>query len=183
MQRAIAAVYRSRRARWQELLRVRIERDVPSVEQLKSGAEGMLTLLPARLKGSLGWLAAGASAGALGCVAAATLLSPAAIVALPAWAGLGTALAAALHAAIGGGGEAPAAQPESYGQAVAAAALFALVLHLQGRSEAAITAILDEVLPAAEPPAMHGPEAVRDWLAGLERRLDDALAEDGEARR
>ncbi len=66
---------------------------------------------------------------------------------------------------------------------MAAAALFALVLHLQGRSEAAITAILDEVLPAAEPPAMHGPEAVRDWLAGLERRLDDALAADAEARR
>lgn len=180
LQRAIAGVYRSRRARWQALLRVRIESDVPSVEQLKAGAEGVLTLLPARLKGSLGWLAAGASAGALGCVAAATLLSPAAIVALPAWAGLGTALAAALRASLGGRGETPVAPDGSCGQAVAAAALFALVLHLQGRSETAITAILDKVLPADEPPEMREPEAVRDWLAGLERRLEQALAEDAE---
>lgn len=183
LQRAIAGVYRSRRARWQEMLKVHIESGVPSAEALKAGAEGMLTLLPARLKGSLGWLAAGASAGALGCVAAATLLSPAAIVALPAWAGLGGALAAALRASLGGGSDTPAAPPESCGQAVAAAALFALVLHLQGRDEAAITAILDQVLPQAEPPAMHGPEAVRDWLAGLEWRLEDALTDDAEARR
>jgi hypothetical protein len=143
------------------------------------GAEGMLGLLPARLKKSGRWIAVGALAGALGCVAAATLAAPAAIAALPAWAGLGAGVAAALRwagASDRSETRAETSEGEDLSQAVAAATLFALVLHLQGRDEAVITQVLDEVLEEGDPPVMRDAEEVRAWLDTVARRLALALS-------
>jgi hypothetical protein len=135
----------------------------------------MLALLPARLQARPKWLAAGALAGALGCVVAATLGATAAIAALPAWAGLGAAVSAALQAVRPG---TPATgQPEvDLTEAVNAAALFALVLELQGHDETSISRIIDQVAGANEPPVIDGPDAAQAWLDSLRQRLDQALA-------
>jgi hypothetical protein len=99
-------------------------------------------------------------------------------VTLPAWAGLG----AVLSAIIGPGGRSPAQRPDAPGDltdAVNAAALFALVLELQGRDEIEITRIIDRVAPREDPPAMHDAASVRAWLDLLRGRLHQALASEG----
>jgi hypothetical protein len=58
---------------------------------------------------------------------------------------------------------------------VNAAALFAVVLELQGRDETEITRIIDRVAGEEDPPVMRDVESVRAWLDALRRRLDLAL--------
>ncbi|MHC4130287.1 MAG: hypothetical protein ACYSUA_19420, partial [Planctomycetota bacterium] len=128
------------------------------------------------------WIAAGAAAGALGCVAAAAFAAPAVIGALPVWSALGAAVAAVIRATktvTKAPDTADEPIPSGRGDAVRAAALFALLLELQGREEAAITRILDATVGDDEPPEMETTAAARGWLDGLRHRLDLALA--GEA--
>ena len=57
-----------------------------------------------------------------------------------------------------------------------AAALFALVLELQGRDEAAISRIIDQAVGADdEAPVIDGPDNARTWLNSLRLRLGQAL--------
>ena len=176
LQREIARIHGAEAGQWRDLLRLPIGSGLPETDRLRAGAEGMVALLPARLKRSGSWIAAGALAGAFGCVAAATLATPAVIAALPAWAGLGAGVAAALKWAGAAERTKPSAEGEDLSQAVAAAALFALVLHLQGRDEAKITEILDEVLEEEAPPVMHSAQDVQSWLDTVARRLGPALS-------
>ena len=81
LQRAIAELYGGGRQAWQDLLRARLGGVAPNLSELRESSRRMVDLLPARLRNTR-WLAAGAVAGALGCIAAATLVAPAAIVAL-----------------------------------------------------------------------------------------------------
>jgi hypothetical protein len=120
------------------------------------------------------WLAAGALAGALGCVATATLAAPVALAALPAWTGLGAALAAVLERTTT---RKPTATAEvrDIGEPVAAAAMFALILHLQGREEATITDLLERTLGNDDVPRLANASAARAWLDGVHGRLDSAL--------
>ncbi|MCB1719870.1 MAG: hypothetical protein KDK05_32510, partial [Candidatus Competibacteraceae bacterium] len=60
---------------------------------------------------------------------------------------------------------------------VSAAALFALVLSLQGREETAITHILDQTLDTSTP-ELPDAQAVQAWLTTVEARLEQALAKD-----
>jgi hypothetical protein len=176
LHRDIARIHGSEAGRWRDLLRLPANGGLPEMDRLRTGAAAMVALLPVRLKKSGRWMAAGALAGALACVAAATLVAPAAIAALPAWAGLGAGVAAAL----GWPGAVDSAESSSDGEdlsrAVAAAALFALVLQLQGREEAAISEILDEVLEEETPPVMRGSEEAQAWLDKVARHLKRALA-------
>ena len=179
LHREIARIHGSESVQWRDLLRVPVGRGLPEADRFRMGAEGMLGLLPTRLKKCGRWIAVGALAGALGCVAAATLAAPAAIAALPAWAGLGAGVAAALRwagASDRSETRAETSEGEDLSQAVAAAALFALVLHLQGRDEAVITQVLDEVLEEGDPPVMRDAEEVRAWLDTVARRLALALS-------
>jgi hypothetical protein len=144
------------------------------VDQLKTGANRMLHLLPERLRRNPKWYAAGALAGAMGCVAATTLISPAAIASLPMWAGLGAALSAAIPS--GQTGQATQPQAINLTDAVNSAALFALLLELQGRDEIQITRIIDHVAGNQEPPALSDSTAVHQWLDTLRHRFDLALA-------
>ena len=181
LQRAIAALYGGGRQAWQDLLRARLSGGMPRLNELRESSRRMVDLLPARLRDTR-WLAAGAVAGAFGCIAAATLVAPAAIVALPAWAGIG----AALSALIGPGASSrdrPADEPLDLTDAVNAAALFAIVLELQGRDETEITRIIDRVAGDEDPPTMRDLDAVRSWLDTLRGRLDLALQAERRSRR
>jgi Protein of unknown function (DUF2868) len=176
LQRAIAKLYGDRRQAWQDMLRVRLTGEMPQLSDLRESSRRMIDLLPPRLRDTR-WLAAGAVAGALGCVAAATLVAPAAIVALPAWAGVGAALSAIIRPG-GRSKAAPPDEPIDLTDAVNAAALFAIVLELQGRDETEITRIIDRVTVEEEPPALRDLDSVRAWLDTLLVRFDRALQRD-----
>lgn len=174
LQQAIAALYRNRITRWPANLRLSFDGGVPAVSSLSAAADHVVGLLPARLRVNPRWLAAGALAGALGCLATAALAAPVALAALPAWTGLGAALAAVLERTTA---SQPAASAEKtdLGEAVAAAAMFALILHLQGQTETAITGLLDRILGEDNIPRMADAAAARAWLDAVRDRLDEAL--------
>jgi len=88
----------------------------------------------------------------------------------PLIAGLGAAVAFAMNPGQKPTGalEAPALD---LGEAVASAALFAMLLELQGLEEQAITEFLDRLLPA-EPPRLEDAGAVAHWLDALRQRFD-----------
>ncbi len=193
LQSAIGGLYRHEHERWRSWLRApgggaggmrELERNLPRA--LRAGADRFAALLPPRLRVRPGWLAAGAVAGAAGCLAAATLLAPAAITALPLWSAAGAALGAIAAAARGAGTDAAGDRDagvsagDRFAEAVRAAALFAMVLELQGRGEGEITAVLEAVIDddSADAPIATAGEA-RPWLDGLRHRFDLALAREG----
>lgn len=171
LQQAIAALYRNRVTRWPADLRLSLDSGVPAVSSLSAAADHVIGLLPARLRINPRWLAAGALAGALGCLATATLAAPVALAALPAWTGLGAALAAVLDRTTTRRPAEPAEETD-IGEAVAAAAMFALILHLQGQTEATITDRLDRILGEDDVPRMADAAAARAWLDAVRDRLD-----------
>ncbi len=177
LQRDIAKLYQGGGPSWRRLLHIDVKDGVPRMEDLKSGADRMVGLLPARLRLNPRWLAAGALAGALGCVAAATVVSPVAIAALPAWAGLGAAVSALIGPAKTGDASRENTAIDLT-EAVNGAALFAAVLELQGLDEAAITRIIDRMAGRENPPAIHGVDDARAWLGALRDRFDRALTEE-----
>lgn len=179
LHRAIAGLYRGERPGWQALLRARVEDGGDRVAELRRSAERAVNLLPERLRLRPRWITAGALAGALGCVAAATLVTPAAIAALPAWAGLGAILSAVIPGVRTQDSPAVTEPVLDFGEAVAGAALFAMLLELQGRDEAAITRILDRVAGEDDPPVIGDAVAAQLWLEALRRRFDQALAAEG----
>jgi hypothetical protein len=176
---AITGLYRSEAATWQAKVGATAERLKSDLAGgLRGGAESVVGMLPERLKSDARWIAAGAAAGAIGCVAAAALAAPAVIGSLPVWTGLGAAVAAVIRASRTikqASGSPEPLPPSDCGDAVRAAALFALLLELQGRDEAAITRILDETVGDEEPPEIETSAAARTWLDGLRHRLDLAL--------
>jgi hypothetical protein len=173
--RAIAELYNNERQTWKVLLHTQVETGGDLVGQLKSSANQMLNLLPERLRRNPKWYAAGALAGAMGCVAAATLVSPAAIAALPMWAGLGAALSMVVKPK-----ESAASTDETVeadlANSVSSAALFAILLELQGRDEVQITRIIDRVAGDNEPPIINNADVARQWLDTLRHRFDLAQA-------
>ncbi|WP_166805003.1 DUF2868 domain-containing protein [Nitrosococcus wardiae] len=176
LHRQIAQLYRGERQSWQALLQTKAQEGGNQVAQLQTSASRMMDLLPDRLRRSSKWLAAGALTGAMGCVAASTLVTPAAIAALPAWVGLGAAISAALQPLMPKRENVIAPERIDLTEAVNSAALFAIVLELQGRDEATITRIIDQVAIENEPPPIANPAAARTWLDTLRQRLDLALA-------
>lgn len=193
LHRELADLYRNEQPRWRDLLHgssgalekfaKRLKSDDVR-EQLKAGGERMIRLLPPRLKSSSRWLAAGATAGALGCVAAATFITPIAIGALPIWTGLGAAIGgAASLGSVGKNADNSSLQDADaacgFADAIRAATLFTILLEAQGRGEAAITRILDASIPDepdADTPEPDTPRAAREWLNDVRHRFDLALA-------
>lgn len=181
LHRQIAQLYRGERQSWQALLQAKVKEGGNQTARLQTSASRMMNLLPGRLQRSSKWLATGALAGAMGCVAASTLIAPVAIAALPAWAGLGAAVSAVLQPLIPH--RENAADPERIDltEAVNSAALFAIVLELQGHDEAAITQVIDQVAVENEPPMIADLVAARTWLDTLRQRLNLALVAKEEA--
>ena len=181
LHRQIALLYRADPSRWRDLLATPVSlEDV--ADRMKSSANRMMELLPQRLRLRPKWIAAGAAAGALGCVTAATLISPVAIAALPMWSAIGAGVSALLSPHDRKSDQTAAtdfdaaAVHEEIALAVRAAALFALLLELQSRGDAAITRIFDRVLDTDAEIAMSDSEAAATWLDAIRHRLDLALA-------
>ncbi|MHC4107518.1 MAG: DUF2868 domain-containing protein, partial [Planctomycetota bacterium] len=169
LHRAIARLYRDQPPTWRQLLAAPAELGTDFREHLQSGADRVVSLLPKRMRTNPRWLLAGATAGALGCVAAATLIAPAAITALPLWAALGSALAAVIGLPESMPGEVAADHATEVTDAVRAAALFAVLLELQGQDEATITKVLARVADDGKQ-EIATPEAARKWLTTLVQR-------------
>ncbi len=177
LHRAIARLYRDQPPTWRQLLAAPSELGTDFRAHLQSGADRVVSLLPKRMRANPRWLLAGATAGALGCVAAATLVAPAAITALPLWAALGSALTAVIglsQSIPGVPDQAAAEHTTEVTDAVRAAALFAVLLELQGRDEASITKVLARVADDGKQ-EIATPEAARKWLTTLVRRFDAAV--------
>lgn len=143
--------------------------------RVKSASDKLVAILPRRLGLDPRWLTAGAAAGALGCVAVATLAVPVAISGLPLWAGLGAAIAAAMRISLRGRGEESLSPQADRGAAVRAAALFAILLESQGRGEAAITRLLDAAI-GEEQPELAADAEIAAWLDRVHRRYREAAA-------
>ncbi len=175
LHRQIAALHRDEHAGWRQLFGPTADPGGDVAGYLKTGADRVVGLLPQRLKLNPRWLAAGAMTGALGCVAAATLLSPVAIAALPMWSGLGAALAAVVGTLQAGAGDDRCVPTADLTDAVCAAGLFSVLLELQGRDEAEITELLDAIVEPDEPVEIDTPDAARQWLKEMVRRYDLAV--------
>jgi hypothetical protein len=172
LHREIARIYRGRGDGWKALLGATRDPGSNPLAMLEQGANRMMEILPARLRASRDWIASGAVAGAMACVAAATLATPVALAALPVWAGLGGALSWVLKERLGSAEtkREPIESAADIGGAVRAAALFAVLLELQGLDEGEITRVLDQVFDL-EVPALRSPSEVEDWLRSVRERL------------
>jgi len=183
LQREIALLYRDDHDSWRRLLDAPREATGDLSRQVRAGADRMIDRLPARLKTSPKWLAAGATAGALGCIAAATLLSPVAIASLPLWSGIGAAVAGIANLYRSHDDEqqvnSEVSAQASRAQAIRAAALFALLLELQGRGESTITRVMDEAIgEEIEDSELAGIGAPRRWLDDVRHRFDLAIVQE-----
>lgn len=171
LHRAIARLYQGGSGRFR-LFDPRSLGEGDLVSRVKSGSDLLIDALPGRLALDPRWLTAGALAGALGCVAVASLAVPAAMAGLPFWAGLGAALAAAVRGALRAHGVAEERSLD-LADTVKAAALFTLVLDAQGRDEAAITRLLDAAIGDDEA-ALPSKAAVAEWLDRVRLRYREA---------
>jgi len=177
LHREIASMYRHRSGAFRSLLTMSPDSPRALLTEIKTGAGRFVDLLPDRLRRSPKWLAAGALAGAFGCVATASLISPIAIAALPSWSAIGAAIAAVVQPAAGGdhNQDALSAHAPDLAQAIRSAALFAVTLELQGRDEAAITRILDRTFSEDESP-LSDAASVHRWLESRRDDFDRAVA-------
>lgn len=179
--REITSLYRQADRRW--TLPVNVDWDNISDsgamrDTIVDGVNYARRVMPPGLLDRPEWMAAGAVAGALGCVAAAMLISPVAIASLPVWSVIGAAVGAFLPRR--DETEQPREDETTFDDAVRSAAVLALLLELQGRSETVITRVLEKSLPEERPP-FEDMDIVRAWLAELRHRFDVALSEEEEA--
>lgn len=175
LHREIARIYQHAQSSWRDLLAAPKSLGANVAGQLRTSADRVVELLPSRLRRSPKWLAAGAAAGALGCVAAASVISPVAIAALPMWSAIGAAFGALVQPSGKRNPAAAATEPADFADEIRSAALFAILLELQGRGENAITRILDEIIDD-DHQIITSAQAARLWLDQLRHRLDLAVA-------
>ena len=142
-----------------------------AIGSIRQAASRVERLLPASLRLSPRWLGAGAVAGALGCLAAATFATPLAISALPIWALVGGGLGGLLSTWRTRGASPVPSTTVDLGPAVAAAAMQAVLLVHQGLGEDRIGAALAAAFEPQEPPALRSARDVRAWLEVVSARL------------
>ena len=149
-------------------------------EAIEQAASKMLALLPGKLADSAKWAAIGGAVGALACVAAAGTVAPAVLAALPVWMASGAASGGTLAALRSPPDELDDHEPENEaaarGETVAAAALHAVVLALQGRGERYIQETIERVF-SEDPPALANAEAVGPALTRWRTRIASELGE------
>ena len=182
LHRAIARLWEAEggAGSWRNLLRIRpLDLARPALG-LKSAAERMVALLPVRLRLDPRWLAAGAAGGALACIAAAGLVAPVAIASLPVWAGVGAALTALLPRRGVQEEDDKIQSAPDLAPSVDAAALFAMLLELQGLDETTISRVLDAAVgDGTDDRPLADAAAVRTHLNDLRVRFEAALAAEG----
>ena len=132
--------------------------------------------LPANLRSNAQWAAIGGVLGAFACIGA-TIATPAAAVALPAWAMSGAGLGGVLGLLRSRHEDAttPDADSENgsleLGECVVSAAMLAVVLWKQGEGETAVNDALLRLADEDDPPVLEDAAAARNWLALARRRL------------
>jgi len=183
LHRTIAQLYEHRRIQhWKDhfgSLGSSLNQSTNIKGQMQASAERIATLLPKRLRDSRTWLLSGACTGVLGCLAVGTLATPVAFASLPMWSAIGAAFGALMQSyRTQFTDETPGAASPQFDETVQSAALFAMLLELQGRSETAITQVLDRAIPDEHEPAqLHTSEAVRAWLNTVKQRFETAVTE------
>ena len=187
--RAIAEVYEHERRQWSQLFLGGTQSANDIVKQLKDGesflplAQDAMSkvnnLLPPSLRARPRWAAAGALAGAVGCVTAATFISPVAIGALPMWSLIGAAVSNFLPGIKRDNSSEPnEVATTSFADAIRGAVLFAMVLDLQGMAEDSMSRVLDHALVEIETVELQ-PENLQIWLDSVRHQYDLALATEG----
>lgn len=185
LHRAIGEKYEHTRTEWSKMFSVSSLRDAAGgvvdsghvKDRLLEAADQVTNLLPDVLRLNPRWMAAGAIAGALGCLSAAVLVSPLAIGALPAWSVLGGAIGAVVRKASGS-----PSRPENatdnvtFEDAVRGATLFALLLELQGREQSSISRVLERTLGEMDDDDAPVSRTTHSWLDDVRHRFDLALA-------
>lgn len=187
LHRRIAKLYEHDRSVWRDFFMtgrsVAASASQIDVSELKVSAARVLNLLPANLRASPKWIAAGATAGALGCITAAALISPVAIAALPVWSAIGGSISGVIALS-----RSSQPGPQQIDEAAAhvdaltpirSAALFAMLLELQGRDEKLITRVLDAAISPRDD--LSSFDAAQRWLDQLRHRFDLALAREVQA--
>lgn len=172
LHRSITRLYREDDPNWTRIFETRGLTEENLAARLQAGSEMLIGMLPGRMAADPVWLTAGATAGALGCVATATLLASGAIAGLPLWAGLGAALASAISGAVRKMGATPPEAPD-LADAVRAAALLSLVLDAQGHNEMAITRMIDDAL-SDEAPELRSEDQISNWLDHVHLRYRES---------
>lgn len=186
---AVARVYEHNRAAWMTqftgLTNVGFASIAANPESLRSTIEGgarrITQMLPPSLRAKPKWMAAGALAGALGCIAAAGFISPVAIAALPTWSIIGAAVAAfAPTRAARESADDASRHAAAFDEAVRAAALFAVVLELQGREQAQISRVIERTFADLEDDddRMIARDDLPQWIGDVQRRFGSALAQE-----
>jgi len=167
-----------------------------SLETLRDAASRAQALLPDALKLRPRWIGAGGMAGALACVGVAIATggvgAGGVLLAAPYLAGLG-AIAGQLMApsrSTATHGTSPSTDDEraevadsladrraaAIGDALASAALHALLLESQGEREETISRVLESSLGSDDPPRVRDEAAARRWLDDVRHRHGLALA-------
>jgi len=182
LHKAIGHVYRGSGGTWFDRAKSLTGSGAKLAEQVRVQARWSVMTLPGRLRNTPKWAVAGASAGALGCLAVATFAAPAALAVLPSWSLVGGAITSALHAAHQLAPEqsepagADTTEQTDRAEAVRAATLFAVLLELQGRSEAAISSALDATFNEDDDPPVEAAH-LRPWLDEVRHRFDLAVTQ------
>ncbi len=178
LQKEVAALYEKRSRQWRQRFWGENSGD-DLAERLKQSSQGLLDSLPLRLRRNPRWYAAGALAGAVGCVAATAAISSAAIATLPMWAGLGAAVTAFIDVNQKNENERNDSNDNEpaieFSRAIHSAVLFALVLELQGHREVEISELIDRILPEQEPPLFADRDEAKSWCRDVFRRYQQAV--------
>jgi hypothetical protein len=177
LHRQIARLYQRASGDWSRHFRMPTDgraAAAQAAEAVAASARRVTDLLPMRLRLQPRWLAAGAAAGAIGCAASAALVFPAAITSLPFWAALGAAIAALLPPPAGEAATGSVEAGRDHAAAVRAAAVWAVVLALQGHDEAAISRVMEHAFGEDAIDAAVAADPAR-WLGEVRHRFETAL--------
>merc|ERR1711938_121910 len=157
--------------RWRTRLAGLADLDAASVpERLEALRAVGLGQLPAGLRSKAIWLGTGGLLGVAACAAAA-VVAPATLLAMPAWAGTGAGIAGLVSLARRGDGAADPSMttdpsnPTDLGAAVLALAATAALWWSQGCDESRTTTILETLAPDEAAPVLADADEARRWLA------------------
>ena len=163
--------------RWRTRLAGLADLDAASVpERLEALRAVGLGQLPAGLRSKAIWLGTGGLLGVAACAAAA-VVAPAALLAMPAWAGTGAGIAGLVSLARRGQAAAApsnttdASNDADLGTAVLALAAAAVLWWSQDGDESRTTAMLEALAPDDHRPELVDADDARRWLAAARGRI------------
>ncbi|MAH65338.1 MAG: hypothetical protein CMJ27_02945 [Phycisphaerae bacterium] len=166
---------------WRDRLAGLVDLDAASVPERLAALRAVgLGQLPAGLRSKAIWIGTGGLLGVAACAAAA-VVAPAALLAMPAWAGTGAGIAGLVSLARRGDGAADPSMttdpsnPTDLGAAVLALAATAALWWSQGCDESRTTTILETLAPDEAAPVLADADEARRWLAAARAGIADRM--------